>query len=153
MLPMRNPAEIVSGLFLIGTALLFLWIGRALPAGSVTQMGPGYTPNLLAVIQLVLGLAVLAIGVVRDGEPLEPWRWRPVVTILAAVAFFAVSLEYIGLVGAVVGTVILSGFATPQSRHVQNVLLAGALALFTVLVFVKGLSLQIPVWPLGWGRE
>lgn len=152
MLSTRNHAEIISGLFLIGTALLFLWIGRTLPTGSVTQMGAGYTPNLLCIAQILLGLAVLAIGFVKEGEPLEPWRWRPVVIILSAVAFFAVSLEYIGLVGAVIGTVILSGFASPESRHLQNLLLGAALAVFAVFVFVKALSLQIPVWPLGWGR-
>lgn len=148
----RNPVEIISGLFLIATALLFLWIGRPLATGSVTQMGPGYAPNLLCAAQIVLGLAVLAIGFIKPGEALEAWGWRSAAVVLSALAFFAVSIEHVGLVGAVIGTVILSGFATSESRHGHNVLLAAALAVFTVLVFVKALNLQIPVWPVSWGR-
>lgn len=149
---MRNPADLMAGLFLIGSALLFLWTGRALRAGTITQMGPGYTPNLLCYAQMLLGAGVLATAVLKDGEALEPWGWRPVLIVTSAVAFFAAAIEPLGLLTAVIGTVILSGFATHESRHGQNIILAILLAGFSALVFVKGLNLQVPIWPAGWGR-
>nr|PZN37845.1 MAG: tripartite tricarboxylate transporter TctB family protein [Pseudomonadota bacterium] len=143
----RNPTDVLAGILLIGTALAFLWIGRTLRPGSITQMGPGYAPNLLCFIQILLGLGVLAAGFRKEGEPAETWSLRPVLIVALAIAVFAVSIEELGLLAAVCATVIVSGFASPESRHGQNLLLALFLALFSTVVFVKGLNLQIPVWP------
>jgi hypothetical protein len=149
---LRNPTEFFSGLFLAATAAAFWWLARDLEMGTVTQMGPAYAPTLLSYCLFGIGVAVMVIGMTRDGEPIPAVSWRPAVIILASVLFFALAIEHLGLPLTVIGTVMISGLATPLSHHVQNAILACFLAAAVALVFVVGLGLQIPIWPAGWGH-
>src|SRR5262245_13715943 len=145
-MPVRNPNDVLAGLFLILVASLALVLAWPLRIGSTAAMGPGYLPKLLIAMQLVFGLAVLAQGVFGAPDRLESWSLRPLVFILAAVAFFGLTIERFGLVAAVLGLVILATLAHRGTRPVEGLLLAAVLAAFSVLVFVKALGLPMPVW-------
>ncbi|TCR62467.1 tripartite tricarboxylate transporter TctB family protein [Bosea sp. BK604] len=143
----RNPNDVIGGLFLIAVALLALWLCAPLRQGTTLEMGPGYAPRLLCIIQLCFGLIMLVQGVMSEGPPLERWVPRPIIFVLASVAFFAATLERLGLVVAVVGVVLISAMANRETRALQIAAMAAILAAFSVGVFVKGLSLSMPVWP------
>jgi hypothetical protein len=64
-----------------------------------------------------------------------------------SVTFFAVSIERFGLVISVLGLVTLSTFAHAKTPLLHGVLLALAMAVFAVVVFVEALGLSILVWP------
>jgi hypothetical protein len=115
-------------------------------------MGPGYFPNLLCVLQIVLGSAVLAGGLTGDAVPPEPFQPRPLVLVLASVGFFDLTIERLGLPLALFGLVMIAGLALQRNRHWHNALLAVALAVFCVLIFIKGLALQMTIWPAGMMR-
>ena len=149
MLRIRNMNDLLAGAFLIAVAVLALALTWNLRSGSAVNMGPGYLPKLLIGIQLIFGAAVLAQGIWGVPEKLDAWSPRPIVWILASVAYFGVSIERFGLVAAVFGLVLLSALGHRGTRPVEALLLATALAGFSVLVFVMALGLPIPVLPVG----
>jgi CHASE2 domain-containing sensor protein len=56
-------------------------------------------------------------------------------------------LEWLGLVIALIVVVIVAALASRESRPLEVAALAGALAAFSVAVFVYGLRLPLPIWP------
>ncbi|RDJ19772.1 tripartite tricarboxylate transporter TctB family protein [Bosea caraganae] len=142
-----NVTDLVSGLLLVGLALLALTLTWPLRLGSATQMGPGYVPRLLCYLQIGLGLMIIAQSLVTQGGPLEKWAPRPIVWVLAGLAFFTFAIERLGLVAAVIGLVLLSCLAHRGTRPLEAALLGIGLAVFSVLLFVEALGLPILVWP------
>jgi putative tricarboxylic transport membrane protein len=145
----RNINDVLAGLFLIAVAMIALGLMWNLRSGSAASMGPGYLPKLLAVIQLIFGVVIVAQGLLGTLDRLEPWRLRPLIWILAGVAFFGLAIERFGLVVAVSGLVLLSALGHRGTRPLEAILLAAVLATFSVLVFVKVLGLPMPIWPPG----
>ena len=50
------------------------------------------------------------------------------------------------MVPAILVAVAIANFATPENRWTTAVVLGAILALFAWALFVKGLSLPLPVW-------
>jgi putative tricarboxylic transport membrane protein len=144
---LRNVNDILAGLFLIGIALLALGLTWGVRAGTALRMGPGYVPKMLVGIQIFLGVCVVLQGWLRERDPAESWSLRAIIWVLASITFFALTLEPFGLAVAVLGLVILSALAHGGTRPVEAGVLAAVLAVFSILVFVTGLGLTIPVWP------
>lgn len=148
---LRNPADALTGLVLVATALFALWAAVDLRTGTALQMGPGYFPKLLCILQLGLGLLVLGNGFfAADAAPLESVALRPLVLVLASVAFFGVAIERIGLAVAVLGMVVIAGLAHRGLRAVPLLTLAAAMATFAILLFIQVLGLTMRPWP--WSR-
>lgn len=144
--------EVLTGTFLILVALLAFYLAWPLSSTTEVGIGPGYVPKMVAAIQLVLGVIMIVNGFVEAGDPTERWHLRPLVLILAAVAFFAVSIERLGLVIALTGLVLIGCAANRGTRFREAIALAIGAAVFCVVVFVKALGLQIPLWPPNlWG--
>jgi hypothetical protein len=111
-------------------------------------MGPGYFPFVLGCILALLGLAIIARGLLRDGPVPERTFWRPLVLILGAIAVFAYSVESLGIALATALLVGLGATASPESRRYESGILVAVLVAFTLGVFVYGLKLPFKVWPL-----
>lgn len=144
----RNLNEVLTGIFLILVAICALVLAWPLSGRTDLGMGPGFVPKTLAVVLLAIG-AFLAIHGLRWGDPEvpEPWRLRPVVLVLGSVAFFGATIESLGLVVALTGLVLLARAANAEARLGETVALAAGSVIVSALVFVKGLGLQIPLWP------
>ena len=103
-------------------------------------------PRLLGILLAAIGLFLI----VRSRWTAEPVdtavAWRPVVLISAATAAFALMFEVTGLVPAILVSVAVANFATPENRWVTAIVLSAVLAFFAWLLFVRGLSLPLPVW-------
>jgi Tripartite tricarboxylate transporter TctB family len=87
----------VAGVALVLVGLATIWESRAFPLGSLHRPGPAYMPVLLAVLLIVFGAAVFAMG--RRGRAFGEigWpEWRHAVAIFAACAFAAWALERLG---------------------------------------------------------
>ena len=52
----------VAGAALAVVALFVLWESRTLPLGSLANPGPAYMPVVLALLLLVGGIAIAAVG-------------------------------------------------------------------------------------------
>lgn len=72
---------------------------------------------------------------------------RSMFLVLLAVVIFAYALKPLGLVLAIVILVVISALGGHDFRKKEAVILAVVLALFGVLVFVKGLGLPFNLWP------
>jgi hypothetical protein len=72
---------------------------------------------------------------------------RAMFVILIAVVIFGYALKPLGLVLAIVLLIVLSALGGHDFRKKEIVILTIGLALFGVLVFVKGLGLPFNLWP------
>jgi len=143
----RNHNEVMTGIFLILVALLGFYLTAPLGKGSTASLGPGFVPNLLAGVQLIIGLVMVVHGFVKAGESPEPWHLRPLVLVTGSVAFFAATIQSMGLVIAITGLVLISCAANRGTTWREALVLAIGSVVVTTLLFVKALGLVMPLWP------
>ena len=143
----RNPQDLLAGLFFLAIALGALWVAWNYPTGSAVRMSSGYFPRLLCALLAVIGLFVALRSLIVEGRALTAVRLRPVLLITSAVVVFAYSIQTLGLVLATMLITVIGGFASPQVRLVEMVAAAAALALLATAVFIWGIGLPIPIWP------
>ena len=128
-------------------ALGALWAGQDWEAGTLATMEAGYFPRLVSGLLLALGLALVVMGLRRDGPPLSGWAWRPVIVVSLSVLAFAATLERLGLVVAILALIGVGSFAGPSVRPLALLVLWIVLAAFCVALFAWGLRLPLKVWP------
>ncbi|NNM71698.1 tripartite tricarboxylate transporter TctB family protein [Enterovirga aerilata] len=155
--PVRGPQSLVSGLVLVALALFAIWLTSDLPQGTLRAMGPAMLPRWLAVGIGLCGIALVVVGLTRDGHPLEGFSLRgPVVVGIAILcfgltirgfAFGALQVPQLGLLGAGPLAIFISGFATHEARFRELAILALALTSFCMVLFGDLLNLPIPMYP------
>jgi len=149
----KDMNEVLTGIFLILVALLAFYLAWPLSSTTEVGLGPGYVPKMFAVIQFAIGVIMIVNGFVQAGEATEPWHLRPLVLILASIAFFAMTIERMGLVLALTGLVLIGCAANRDTKFREAIALAIGSVVFSVIVFVKALGLTIPLWPpFLWGN-
>lgn len=155
--PVRSPQGIAGGILLIALAALALWLTRDLSQGTLSAMGPAMLPRWLAVGVGLAGFALIAFAFVRDGETLERWSLRGPFFIIVAILAFAItirafsfgpiSIPGLGLVIAGPLAIVIGGYATPEARFRELLILALSLTPFCMLLFGDLLNLPIPIFP------
>jgi hypothetical protein len=135
------------GLFLVAVSAVALVATWGLRKGTAADMGPGYMPAAVSLLLLGFGLVFSLRGLRRGGEGVERAQVRPILIVLAAVGLFAGTVEHFGLALTSLLTIVLAGFASREHRLLDGVAFGTALAAGAVLLFVKALSLPVPVWP------
>jgi hypothetical protein len=142
-----NLPDLAFGLFLVALALFGFYATRRLSIGTASDMGPGYVPRVLEWAILASGIGYVIKGLQVGYVPMPSFAWRPLLTILAAVAVFALCFQSMGLIIAVMAAILIAGLA--QSPIKLPVLLPfGALvAAFSALLFVRALGLPLKLWP------
>lgn len=112
--------------------------------------GAGFFPLGLSVVLALLGLLVTFKSLTIEtpgGDPVGAFAWRPLVVVIVAILTFGILLEPAGLLVTVPLVVIIVSFAVREARIVPTLVIAAVLTVFSWAVFVKGLSLTIPVLP------
>jgi hypothetical protein len=123
-------------------------ISWSYPLGAAARMGPGYFPRVLGILLLGLGAVLSLSGIRSTGEVLSGWRWRPLIIVLLSVGLFCLTALWLGLVVASITLVFISSVASEEFRW-KEALISGAIQAATaVLVFVYGLGMSFPVWPV-----
>lgn len=146
----KDANRVLTGLFLALVALLGFYLARPLSNFTDVGLGPGFAPNVFAGIQLAIGLALIAFGLVRDGEPPESWQLRPLL-IIVAIVFFGMTIETMGMVIALTGLVLIACCANKSTKVIEALGLAVGTVVFSAIVFVKLLGLTMPLWPAMFG--
>ena len=134
----------------IGPALMLL-VGVAFVVGSITtlelgsarRMGPGAFPALVGGLLSVLALITL----VRNFRYPMGWDQPDPISVAAVaggVAAFAFLTPLLGVLPAVVLSVLTTSSAVPQVRWSGRIVLAFCVAGAVWLVFVKGLGIPLP---------
>jgi hypothetical protein len=151
---MRNPKDFLAGLLFMAFALVALVVGSSYPVGTASRMGPGYFPRALGIAILILGAVLGLRGFRGASAELPGWHWRPFILVLLSALVFGLTALWLGLVVASLALVLLSSGASPEFRWKAALISGGLQALAMAVIFVYGLGIPLPVWPifLGGGR-
>lgn len=141
----------------IWAGLMFSVIGGGFALGALNysfghaaRPGPGYFPFGLGLLLCVLGLLILARALIvrpDHDERLPPIARRPLVVTVLSIILFGLALPWLGLL-LTLPLLIATISAAGDEFHWRDVLLSSVvLTAGSWAVFVKGLSLTLPVWP------
>lgn len=148
---MHSRPDLFAGLFFVLVGLGFLAVAQSYDLGSAARMGPGYFPSAVAAVLVLIGGAVVVQGLMaRAGaspEPTVPFSLTAAIIILGSAVLFAFTLSYAGMIVAILVTVVVSSAAVGRAFHRQTLILAVAVAAFSVVLFVFLLGLPVPLWP------
>jgi hypothetical protein len=141
-----NIPDLCFAVFLIALGALGFSLSNQLSIGTAAAMGPGYVPRGLSVLIMVYGLALGVRALFSGRQSFPEIAFRPILLVSASVAVFAIVLPLVGLAITSFAVVICAGFAAYDVRLRENAVLAVALAVFAVLLFVKVLGLPVATW-------
>ncbi len=155
--PLRAPQSLAGGLVLLALAALALWLTRDLDQGTLNAMGPAMLPRWLAIAVGLSGLALLVFAFIKEGEALERWNLRGPVFVIGGILAFALTIRPfsfgalttpgLGMLFAGPLAIIIGGYATPEARLRDLLILALSLTPFCMVLFGDLLNLPIPIFP------
>jgi len=138
--------DTLAGLVFIGFGLAFAVGALNYELGSARSMGPAYLPLGLGGILVLIGAGVIVEGLLlKEGSPIGPVPWRAIILLVGAVIFFAFTVRRIGLAPSIFITALIAGFSSSRMRILTALLIATAMTVFCVLVFVEALGMPIAV--------
>jgi len=144
----RSPKDFWAGLMFIGVGLFFMgWALANYQMGTAVRMGPAYFPAVLGGMLAVLGGMTLVEAFAMDGPPVPKMKIRPLVLISVACVIYGYIMKPAGLVVATAALVFISALGGHEFKWKEVAILYVILIVFSVLVFVKGLTLPFPLWP------
>jgi hypothetical protein len=150
----KSERDFWAGMMFLLVGVGFAWGATTYNFGSSARPGPGYFPFGLGVLLALLGALELfkALTIESEGgDPIGHIAWKPLIVILAAVALFGLALPRLGLVITLPLLVLISSWASDEFSLKAALINAAVLIAMSWLIFVKGLSLTIPVWPTIFG--
>ncbi|GGA75074.1 membrane protein [Nitratireductor aestuarii] len=140
--------ETVVGVGLMLVAGFFLFYGSQLSFGTGARMGPGFMPVIAAAILGVLGAVILIQNLIaRQGDKLPHVNWWALAMVVLGIAAFAALLKPLGLVLASTVLIIIADLASDGRNWLRTIASGLFLGFVSALIFVKGIGLQMPLWP------
>ncbi len=147
-LKIRAPKDFWAGVMFIGVGGFFmLWATTHYQMGTAVRMGPAYFPAVLGGLLVFLGAVVLLQSLAMDGPPVPKFAFRPLILISLACVIYGYSMKPGGLVVATALLVFVSAYGGHEFNWKEVTILFLILIVFSVLVFVKGLTLPFPICP------
>jgi hypothetical protein len=146
----RQKKDFWSGVMFVALGALFIVWSREYQFGTAQRMGPGFFPTILGVLMALLGVLVAVPSISKKSPIVEIDRigWRGLIIVLAAVLLYALLLLRLGFVVSLIVLIVLSAVASEEFRWKETIISVVVLGITSYLVFVKGLELQFPVWPV-----
>jgi hypothetical protein len=149
-LKIKSERDFWSGLMFIAVGAAFAWGAASYSFGSSARPGPAYFPFGLGIITAVLGAMVMFKSLTVEtegGDPIGPWPIKQGALILFAVVLFGLLLPRLGMALSLPLLIGVSSLASGEF-HLKEVLInCVVLTLASWGIFIKGLSLTIPLWP------
>lgn len=142
----RHPKDFWIGIIFMFFGLAAVLIGRDYSMGTAGRMGPAYFPTVLGSLLALIGLIGVVRSFLRPGEAISKFYIKELVLVLVAVLLFGFLMRGAGLVPAALVLIVMSAYASPKFTWGATLLLAGGLALFAVVLFVKLLGLPIAIF-------
>ena len=145
LLPRLLSKDFLSGMMFLAFGLLALYFGRNLALGTAVRMGPGYVPQMLSIILLVLGGLISIAALVTGSEPVEKPKWKPIGLVTIGIVCFALLFERAGLLPALVVLVLISSLAGEEFKLTEVLGNMVVLAILCTIVFKVGLGMNISI--------
>jgi hypothetical protein len=146
----KNQKDFWSGLMFVALGLGFAWGATSYSFGSSARPGPAYFPFGLGILMAIIGALVWFASITvetEDGNPIGSIAWKPLTIITASVVMFGFILPRLGMVLSLPLLIIVSALAGDEFHWKDSVISVVVLTLGSWLIFIKGLSLVIPLWP------
>ena len=147
----KSQRDFWSGLMFVAVGLAFAWGATSYKIGESARPGPGYFPLGLGALMAILGASVLfkALTIESEGgDPIGAFAWKPLVTILASVVVFGFTLPWLGLSVALPLLVIISSLAGNEFGWKGVLVSCIVLTIGSWGIFILGLKLALPLWPV-----
>ncbi|MBL8305248.1 MAG: tripartite tricarboxylate transporter TctB family protein [Rubrivivax sp.] len=147
----KSEKDFWSGLMFIGVGVAFAWGATGYSFGSSARPGPGYFPFGLGILMAILGGMVLFKALtfeVEGGDKMGPWAWKPLLVIVFSVAGFGFILPRLGMIASLPLLVVVAAMAGDEFHWKDALINAVVLTLGSWLIFIVGLKLTIPLWPV-----
>jgi hypothetical protein len=141
----KSQKDFWSGLMFLAVGIGFAWGATNYSFGVAARPGPGYFPFGLGILLAILGGFILFESLVvetEDGEPIGAFAWKPLIIIVGSVVMFGFILPRLGMLVSLPILIVVSSLAGDEFHWRAVVLTLGSW-----LIFIKGLSLVIPVLP------
>lgn len=139
-----------AGAALVLIGLVTMWESRQYPLGSLHRPGPGYMPVVLAVILVLFGVLLAAMGGASGRLAGVEWHeWRHALAIFAACAFTAWALERLGYRLTIAAVMLFLLGVLERRGWLVTVLITVAVAWGSFLLFDTLLRVPLPRGPYG----
>lgn len=145
----RNQKDFAAGLIYVGAGLAFALGSLQYKIGDASRMGPGWFPLAVGLLLAAVGGIVAASALRRRAAPerLQRPQLAPLGWVIGAVVLFGLALQPLGLVLALLVLVLVASRASHEFSWRGALANGIVLAAFSTGVFIKGISLQIALWP------
>ncbi len=146
----KSQKDFWSGLMFVVVGLGFAWGATTYSFGSSARPGPGFFPFGLGLLMAALGGLVLFKALVietEDGEPIGAWAFKPLIIVMLSVSVFGFLLPRLGMALSLPILIVMVSLAGDEFHWKDAVISVVVLTLGSWLIFIKGLSLVIPLWP------
>ena len=154
---LRGPQAFWSGAVMVALGAYAVWLTRDLSQGTLRSMGPAMLPRWLAIGVIGCGIVLLLLSLFQSDDGLSGTRVRGPLFVVAGVFLFGATIRGVGPLpglGMIVAgplAILVSGYATPEARFGELVILALALTGGCMLLFGDLLNLPIPLFPIWLG--
>jgi hypothetical protein len=146
----KSQKDFWSGLMFLAVGIGFAWGATNYSFGVAARPGPGYFPFGLGILLAVLGGFILFESLVvetEDGEPIGAFAWKPLIIIVFSVLMFGFILPRLGMLVSLPILIVVCSLAGDEFHWKDALISAVVLTVGSWLIFIKGLSLVIPVLP------
>jgi hypothetical protein len=148
----KSQRDFWSGLMFVVVGAAFAWGAlQEYSFGTSAQPGPGYFPFGLGILLAILGSLVLFKALTLEsegGDPVGAIAWRPLLVIVATIAVFGLALPRLGLACTLPLIITLASLAGDEFRWRDVLISSVVLTVGSWAVFIWGLKLIIPIWPI-----
>ena len=146
----KSQRDFWAGLMFLGIGIAFAVGASNYSLGNSARPGPGYFPLILSVIMVILGAVVLFTSLTIEsdgGDPVGHIAWKPLGIIVGAILVFAILITRLGMIMTVPIVIAVASLASDEFHWKDVLINAAVLTLGCWLIFIRGLSLTIPMWP------
>ncbi len=146
----KNSKDFYTGILFVLFGAAFTWGATKYNMGTAAKMGPGYFPFILGALLIAIGVIVFIRSLVSasDDGHVGHFAVKAAVLMFGSIAAFALLLRTFGLVASIFAIILISSLASSESRFKETLISAVVLCIASLAMFVYGLNLQIPVWPV-----
>lgn len=141
----NKSADIEAGLFFILFGSLTAALSLQYRLGTIAMMGPGMFPLILGVLLAVIGLGIVAKGLLAGDETARDIPLKPALLVAASLLVFAFLVVSVGLLVAVPAQIFVALWASHHFTLKRAIALSAGILAFCYVVFVYFLGVSAPM--------
>jgi hypothetical protein len=143
----RVSQDFGAGVMFLGFGAIFALGANKYTIGSPAEMGPGFLPLYAGLFVCVIGVFLIGRSLLTASEGVDLYA-VPLTILSVAIAIFALSFPYLGLVASAFLLTVLSARASTEFDLRTATLVGIVIAGISYGLFISGLGLPFNAWPV-----